>query len=221
MLRELARHKWGFDPLEGVPDGTHRELAATAIDEKLARQRPDDQYVLAKGRLPSPLPGLSPELSLRVPLASLALAAIGSVVVVENLDSFDDWHAYRAPAELAGSLVLYRGHGGLARGARRLLAVLPASCEVTIFPDWDPAGLKIARELPKADFLLVPAREEALLARGSREHFSRQYEAIHYLETVDLAGWRSVWEQMKAAQVSVKQQHMLALGAVLRRVPRR
>ncbi|GAB3388437.1 DUF7281 domain-containing protein [Azotobacter armeniacus] len=131
-----------------MPDGTRREVAAQAIDEKLARQRPDDHYILAKGRLPAPLPSLSPELSLRVPLASLDLVSIGQVVVVESLDSFDDWHAYPAPAELAGSLVLYRGHGSLARGARRLLAALPDTARVTVFPDWDPAGLFIAQTLP-------------------------------------------------------------------------
>ncbi|WP_455577881.1 hypothetical protein [Azotobacter beijerinckii] len=30
-----------------------------------------------------------------------------------------------------------------------------------------------------------------------------------------------MWEAMKAHRVSIKQQHMLALGAVLRQVPRR
>jgi len=82
--------------------------------------------VLVKGRLPSPLPVLNSELSLRVPLASLDLESIGQIVLVNNLDSFDDWHAHPAPGELADSLVLYRGHGGhggLARGARWLPAI--------------------------------------------------------------------------------------------------
>ncbi|WP_349571668.1 DUF7281 domain-containing protein [Azotobacter salinestris] len=220
MLRELARRAWGFDPLEGIPDGTRREVAARSIDEKIARERPGDRHVLVKGRLPVPLPSLGPELSLRVPLAGLDLGAVVSVVVIENLDSFDDWHTYPAPAGLADSLVLYRGHGGLARGARRLLEMLPPSCEVTVFPDWDPAGLFIAQTLPRADTLLVPELGEALLALGSREHFDRQHLAARHLDAAELGGWQGIWEAMKAAQVSVKQQHMLALGTVLRQVPR-
>jgi len=220
LLQRMAHDEWGFDPLEGVPDGNRREVAARAVDEKLARRHPDDGFVLVKGRLPAPLPALSPGFSLRAPLDGLDCAAIERVLVIENLDSFDDWERYRAPAGLAGSLVLYRGHGGLARSAHRLLAALPDTVRISVFPDWDPAGLCIAQTLPRADVLLAPELDEALLALGSREHFDRQHLAARHLDTADLAGWRGLWEQMKTAQVSIKQ-HMLALGAVLRQVPRR
>ncbi|GAB3388433.1 DUF7281 domain-containing protein [Azotobacter armeniacus] len=74
--------------------------------------------------------------------------------------------------------------------------------------------------MPGAGTLLMPALDEALLARGSREHFNRQHLAVRHLETAELGGWQGVWEEMKAARVSLKQQHMLALGVALRRVPR-
>lgn len=220
-LREQAKRAWGFDPLLGVPDGNRRQVAASAIDEKIARERPDDRHVLVKGELPAPLPSLTPELSLRVPLTALNLDAISQVVVVENLDSFDDWHAFSAPAELANSLVLYRGHGGLARGTRQLLTMLPEHIPVTAFTDWDPAGLRIAQTLLRADALLLPDLDERLLAKGSRAHFVRQHQAAQYLDNAALGGWSPVWEAMKATEVSIKQQHMLALGARLRRVTRR
>lgn len=220
LLRQQAQREWGFDPLEGVPDGTRLEVAAQAIDEKTARQRPDDGYVLVKGTLPAPLPLLNPELSLRVPLDSLDLATIAQVLVIENLDSFDDWQHYDAPIELTGSLLLYRGHGGLARGARRLLASLPEHVPVCVFPDYDPAGLSIAIGLPRADALLVPELDKQLLAKGSREHFARQSRQASHLDGSQLSGWQAVWTAMKEQQVSIKQQHMLALGVRLRIVPR-
>ena len=219
-LRALAQQAWGFDPRAGVPEGNRRQVAASVIDEKIARERPDDQHVLVKGELPAPLPRLTPELSLRVPLAAINLDAISQLVVVENLDSFDDWHAFAAPAELAASLVLYRGHGGLARGTRQLLSILPEQIPVTVFPDWDPAGLRIAHTLPRADALLLPDLNEQLLAKGSRVHFTRQHQAVQYLDNAELGEWGAVWDRMKAAQVSIKQQHMLALGARLRQVAR-
>ncbi len=220
VLRQQAQREWGFDPLEGVPDGTRLEVAGQAIDEKTARQRPDDSHVLVKGALPAPLPLLSPELSLRVPLASLDFAAIAQVLVIENLDSFDDWQHYSAPAELAGSMVLYRGHGGLARGAHRLLTNLHASTRVIVFPDYDPAGLKIAATSPRATALLLPEPDEHLLAKGSRQHFDEQFQEARYLDGAELGSWQPVWDEMKGRQVSIKQQHMLALGVRLRIVPR-
>ncbi|RKT42843.1 DUF7281 domain-containing protein [Thiocapsa rosea] len=218
LLREQCRSAWGFDPLEGVPHGNRREVAAAAIDEKIARERPDDRYVLVKGCVPEPLPPLGSDLSLRVPISGLNPDAIGQVVVIENLDSFDDWYAFRSPPELADALVIYRGHGGLARGTRNLLSVLPESVTVTVFPDWDPAGLLIARTLPRADALLVPVLNETLLAKGSPEHFAGQYREARYLDKADLGGWQAVWDAMNAARTSLKQQHMLALGVALRRI---
>jgi hypothetical protein len=187
-LRAQAKQAWGFDPLAGVPEGNRRQVAASAIDEKIARERPDARHVLVKGELPAPLPRLTPELSLRVPLTALSLDAIRQVVVVENLDSFDDWHAFAAPAELAAALVLYRGHGGLARGTRQLLTILPEQIPVTVFPDWDPAGLRIAQTLPRADALLLPDLDQRLLAKGSRVHFARQHQAAQYLDHAALDG---------------------------------
>jgi hypothetical protein len=220
-LRAQAQGAWGFDPLAGVPEGNRRQVAASAIDEKIARERPDDQHVLVKGELPPPLPRLTPVLSLRVPLTALSLDAITHVVVVENLDSFDDWQDFASPDEVADSLVLYRGHGGLARGTSHLLTRLPDATPVTVFTDWDPAGLLIAQTLPRADALLLPDLDERLLAKGNRAHFSRQHQAAHHLDCAALCGWSAVWEAMKTAEVSIKQQHMLALGARLQRIPRR
>lgn len=220
LLREQARREWGFDPLDALPDGNRRTVAAVAIDEKLASERPDQRHVLVKGTLPAPLPCLAPELSLRVPLSSLAMAGIEQVVVVENLDSFDHWQDHALPAELANSLVLYRGHNGVASGTGQLLRRLPTEVRVVVFADWDPAGLAIACGLPRADALLVPKLEANLLAKGSREHYDRQFQAARQLDGSPLHGWRGIWEEMKSWRVSIKQQHMLALGSELRLIGR-
>ncbi|WP_231876163.1 DUF7281 domain-containing protein [Azotobacter vinelandii] len=226
MLRVLRRAaecaSGAANLLASAPRGNRLQVAAQGfIDEKTARQRPDDGFVLLKGRLPAPLPTLSPSLSLRVPLESLDLSAVVQVLVIENLDSFDDWEGYRAPAGLADSLILYRGHGGLARGARRLLGALPAAVRVGVFADYDPAGLCIATGLPRADFLLLPEPAPRLLDKGNREDYADQFRQAAHLERIELDGWQGVWEEMKEHGVSIKQQHMLALGVALRQIPRR
>ncbi len=219
-LRRLAALEWGFDPLQGIPDGTRLEVAAHAIDEKTARQRPDDGFVLVRGRLPAPLPELPPQTSLRLPLAYLADAAIEQIVVIENLDSFDCWEQYPVAAELADALVLYRGHGGLARGTRHLLGSLVGRTQVTVFGDYDPAGLAIAAMLPGASAVLVPVLSESLVRSGNRQHFQLQHRAARYLDSSELGGWQALWDEMKGHGLSVKQQHMLAQGSELRMVSR-
>ncbi|MBB3103987.1 DUF7281 domain-containing protein [Azomonas macrocytogenes] len=215
ILAELAHQAWGIDPLEPLPTGNRVQAAATAIDEKIAPTRPDENHVLVKGRLPAPLPVLSAQLSLRVPLSSLDLAQIRQVLIIENLDSFDDWQEFSLPPEIAQSLVLYRGHNGLAKGLRTLLVNLPQACRITVFPDWDLAGLQIAHTLPRADALLVPRLSKKLLEKGHRGHFIRQHRAARYLDTAKLDGWNKIWLDMKEKQISIKQQHMLALASEL------
>ena len=219
-LRRLAQAEWGFDPLQGVPDGSRAEVAAQAIDEKIARQRPDDGFVLVKGALPAPLPALPAQASLRVPIGHLADAAIEQILVVENLDSFDCLEQYPIPAELQDALVLYRGHGGLARGARHLLEGLAGRTRVTVFGDYDPAGLAIAATLPGANTVLVPVLGEQLLRSGNPRHFLLQHRASRYLDSSELGGWQELWEEMRRHGLSIKQQHMLALGCELRVVTR-
>ncbi|WP_341501446.1 hypothetical protein [Gallaecimonas sp. GXIMD4217] len=215
LLRELASRHFGFDPKAPLPTGDRQAYADHgSIDEKLAPQGPDRHHVLVKGALPG-LPPLPPEASLRLPLSSLALDRIARVLVIENLDTFDLWRPGLGPDGLADALVLYRGHRGLAAGSKRLLQELPATGQVIVFTDLDPAGLRIAHTLPRADALLVPGLTEELLPMNNAAHFHRQHQASRYLDRADLEGWQGLWQEIKTGQLSIKQQHMLARSAEL------
>lgn len=219
-LRTLFLRIEQWDPITPPPAGSRTEVAHQFRDDKLAPQRPGDDFVLIKGNLPAPLPALPPGLSLRVPLDTLPLADIQTLVLVENLDSFDRWQDYRLPAELDNAVVLYRGHGGLARGARQLIGQLPASVTLHVFADFDPAGLAIAASTP-ARGLLIPLLSDALLDKSHRDHFERQYRAARHLDQQNLEGWQPVWHTLREQRLSIKQQHMLALDAPLHLVMRR
>jgi hypothetical protein len=220
QLREEARRHFGWDLIEPLPGEDRIQAAAHAIDEKLAPQRPDDGFVLAKGVLPSPLPALPAGCALRVSLEQLEVAAIRSVLVIENLDCFDQIHRLALPDELDASLVLYRGHGAATRGTRQLLQSLPVSVLVTVFPDFDPAGLAIAATLAGASRVLVPQLTPDLLAKGNRDHFQKQHLQARHLDSINLGDWQAVWKEMKQAGVSIKQQHMLAQSVPLRCIAR-
>jgi len=220
QLREEAKRYFGWDLIEPPPTGDRIQAAHQVRDDKLAPQRPDDGFVLAKGVLSGPLPALPAGCALRVSLEQLDVAAIARVLVVENLDCFDQIHRFALPDGLPASLVLYRGHGGATRGTRRLLQRLPAAVPVVVFPDYDPAGLAIAATLPQASHVLIPQMTPELLAKGSREHFQKQHLQARHLESCELGGWDTVWREMKDAGVSIKQQHMLAFGPALRCIAR-
>jgi len=218
-LRTFFLRVEGWDPITPPPAGSRTEIARQFRDDKLGSERPGDNFVLVKGNLPAPLPQLPAELSLRVPLDTLALVQVRNLVLVENLDSFDRWQEYRIPEALNDALVLYRGHGGLARGARKLIARLPESVCLHVFPDFDPAGLVIAVSM-SARGLLVPAIGDKLMEKSHRDHFERQYRQSKHLDELDLGGWRPVWQAMRENQLSIKQQHMLAFDATLQLVMR-
>ena len=218
-LRTLFRRIENWDPITPPPTGSRTEIARHLRDDKLGSERPGDNFVLVKGNLPAPLPAIPMELSLRVPLEALALERICNLVLVENLDSFDQWQDYRIPEALNDALVVYRGHGGLARGTRKLIGQLPESLCLHVFPDFDPAGLAIAVSTP-ARSLLIPTLSNLLLEKSHRDHFERQYRQSKHLDQLKLDGWQATWQVMRENQLSIKQQHMLALDAPLELVPR-
>ncbi|MBA1279486.1 DUF7281 domain-containing protein [Stutzerimonas stutzeri] len=218
-LRTFFLRVEGWDPITPPPAGNRTEIARQSRDDKRGAERPGDNFVLVKGNLPAPLPQLPAELSLRVPLDRLALAQVRNLVLVENLDSFDQWQEYRIPETLNDALVLYRGHGGLARGARKLIAQLPESVCLHVFPDFDPAGLVIAVSM-SARGLLIPALGDKLMEKSHRDHFERQYRQSKHLDELELGCWRPVWQAMREQRLSIKQQHMLAFDAALQLVMR-
>ena len=219
-LLKAAVTEFGGDPRESLSTLDRIEAAPYTRDEKQAGRRPDYGYVHAKGALPAPLPALPTGCALRVSLDRLDTDAVTCVLVVENLDCFDQIHRFTLPESLCDALVLYRGHSATTGGNRQLLQCLPADATVTVFPDHDPAGLAIAASLPRATHLLTPALTPELLAKGSREHFDRQHRQAKHLDSMALGSWQAVWEEMKRGGVSIKQQHMLALGAPLHCVGR-
>lgn len=213
-LRQVAEAVTGYDLMSPLPEGD-RNLYAKAgfLNEKVSPVKPNQGYVLLKGQIPG-LPQLDPAVSVRLPLTSLALGALETLVVMENLDSFDSWHRYLVPAELQQATVLYRGHGTMA-GSKALLAELPASVRLVAFTDLDPAGLRTAHAELKAQALLTPQLSSSLIKVSVRDDFNHQHEAQAYLEKAELGGWQALWERVKAAKLSIKQQHMLAQAVPL------
>ena len=218
-LRNLAGKEWGFDPMQEVPDGSRTEVAANSCDDKLATERPSDQYLLiksAQGPLPwAGVKHLAQGLSLRIPIDNLDIKSIDKILIIENQDSFDLWHRYQIPYSLQNVLTLYRGHDALATGVKNLLKRLLPTTSIMVFPDLDPAGLQIACTIPGATHLLVTEISSELERINSKEDYLKQHRQISYLDKADLQCWQGIWDTIKNSQISIKQQHMLTFKAPL------
>ncbi len=102
------------------------------------------------------------------------------VVLVENWEAFEHIHklSFEVPANLRDALVVYRGQPGGFKidAAQRFLFAL--NKPVFVFPDIDPAGLRIALETPRFAGVMLPAVDmiETLLieGRGLSERYTSQ-----------------------------------------------
>ena len=119
--------------------------------------------------------------NLDVPISAAAdVSGHLSVVLVENWEAFERIHklSFEVPVDLRDALVVYRGQPGgyTIDAARTFLGLLDRP--VFVFPDIDPAGLRIALETPGFAGVMLPAVEaiETLLCagRGLSERYTSQ-----------------------------------------------
>jgi DNA topoisomerase VI subunit A len=207
-------------------------MSAKSHDEKLAKIRPEAEYVLMKylGFESSPT-GISTRTSLRIPLDEARKHChelnVAAILVVENLDVFDVIHQARLPENLTHVMVIYRGSGHHSPiGVRHFLQAMTDKLPIIAFTDLDPAGLQIAHTLMGVTHCLVPqlvlTAPAELLARAqinSTDDFDKQAKQAKYLQNAELKHWQKLAVWLNQHQISIKQQHLLAHGLELVLVP--
>jgi hypothetical protein len=196
-LREMVRLDTGLDVLNYDFDKDRGQLAKQTHKEKFANLRPDANYVLIKAPLSLAFPpriesssqqrliqsepisaadfSILPALRLTVEqaLALCVTLSITQLVVVENLDSFDNIEQMNFDASfkaaLAHTVFVYRGSGVHSPvGCKRLLQAvsealaldqaLAQSMAIIACTDLDPAGLQIAHLLKGCSALIAPTQ---------------------------------------------------------------
>ncbi|QDE29945.1 DUF7281 domain-containing protein [Shewanella polaris] len=207
LLRNMAQVDSGLDILALDFDVSRQQMSQLSANEKYANISPEADYVLIK-LVPSVsqslVTGLVADLvsvhhcSLRLKVDNaLALCQqlnVANLVVVENLDSFDNFFDYVFATDLQAIInncvVLYRGsHDHSPAGRKRFLHQLSSSAiNIIGFTDLDPAGLMIANTLESCHSMLVPTlaleSPEKLLAItqiNSTADFHKQHKQWAYL----------------------------------------
>ncbi|MDP5147296.1 hypothetical protein ORI98_12710 [Shewanella sp. ULN5] len=228
LLREMAQLDTGFDVQNVNFNQPRNTLATQGKKEKYANIRPDANYVLV--HLPqdcySPL---AEQYSLRMTVEQAvticADAQLQHLIVVENLDSFDDITQFSLDESLASvfeqAMVVYRGSGAHSpAGCKRLLAeiarheVLQTRIKVGAFTDLDPAGIQIAHLLQGCGYLIAPVLADdaiqSLLKFNDADDFDKQWRQQRYLNKAELHQWHNLANCLQQYRISIKQQHMLA-----------
>ena len=204
-IGRILEGEFGIDPAKTTVDswkGKGRaESLMLAKDEKLGGR------AVSEGRLRvKALPGhtlqvaggawsLPDRTDLGIDLDTVLKSEIGhdALLVVENLQTFDDIHAVDAcvmgnlPA--LNPLVVYRGDaqsGARADAAHALIST--THLPVIAFVDFDPAGMLIASGLPRLDSVLAPPMQELseiIRERGITERFLEQIAtASHAMQRI-------------------------------------
>ena len=254
LLREMAQIDSGLDILSLDFDVPRDQMAQQSANEKYANISPEADYVLIKlasqlaryimgDAIPHLFSSQHSALRLKVDTA-VALCQqlkLSHLIVVENLDSFDNLFAYSFTPELQpiidSCMVLYRGsHDYSPAGRKRFLHLIAAhEVDVIAFTDLDPAGLMIANTLEHCRSMIVPQwvleAPDELLAIGqinSASDFNKQHKQLTYLNNMLLQApcntatqasqWLKLIQWVARHHVSIKQQHMLANALRLDRI---
>lgn len=143
-------------------------------------------------------------------------AAHACVILVENWEAFEriDRLSFDIPKLLREALVVYRGDAATypIKAVREFLAALGRP--VHVFPDPDPAGLKIAIDFPGYAGLVLPPAEHiaALFAqgRGDAGRYTDQLPvAESALEACTDAAIASYWQVIKDAGRALPQEEFV------------
>ncbi|GAB3028766.1 DUF7281 domain-containing protein [Bowmanella dokdonensis] len=225
LKEELHKDYPRFNWLQGLTSGMERLAMASLLNqEKLADIRPDDQYVLVRQvagdfSRAGVKAGLPPQISLRLPVDMLLKANPDTLVVVENLDVFDQWQQANVGAEILDSLVLYRGHNSMTRGVKSLLQQVPPQTRVVLFCDLDPKGLEMGFTTPGNPQLLLPVTlDEALALRSNGGIFKKQARARAFLQRQSAGAWKPWIDWVVKEHRAVMQQHLLEMQVPLEAV---
>jgi hypothetical protein len=173
---------------------TSTERAATNPNEKYAAKSPNDGYVLIKVFASEFLCIDNPNWTcIRVKYNEINLDTIQRVIVVENLQAFDQ--ILQSTIELENSdLVLYRGDGVSVKSVKEFLVQLvDTHVDVIAWCDFDPEGIKIAVTMPAVSQLVVPKLAEFELLElelidlgkiNQPDLFLKQHRVISFVEKI-------------------------------------
>lgn len=216
-IQELVLNQIGIDLLEHLPSGDRMQVSLKTGNEKFAAEAPGRHYIALtswsnqlhiNGQTIPLLPGAS----YRVDWRNLDIRP-DCIIVVENLQAFDNFYLAKLPQELANAWVLYRGHNISSKAVMDCLVAVPEGVPIIAFSDYDPAGLIISKTTIGVSHFLLPDIDVAFQrAVGTRERFESQHASVTHLANNPFPVTLSAhYDRLIDERLCVTQEQMLAL----------
>jgi len=194
----------------------HKTAALKSFEEKSGKIKPTHHLLLVALTQASeilPLAAsfyLAEQFNLELDVHALDISAFDSLVVVENRDSFNDWHKYHKPKALEMALVVYRGdkgHSVACKTLRQIWRQKYPQKPLVYFGDLDLAGLRIAVSAQYSSLLLP----EFAWLKGNliAQHFpAKQDKFLAGLNRDCPEPWRKFLDLMSQQRAGLRQQWM-------------
>ncbi|RYV00652.1 hypothetical protein SOPP22_17760 [Shewanella sp. OPT22] len=193
-------------------------VSASGADDKRAKSKPNQDYVLFKVLNDASIAEISS------PLTSIRATAndvnrfindnnIHNALVVENLDIFDRINEFDLPMNADKIIVFYRGDAQIApSGLKQLLLSLTEKVQCTIFTDYDPAGIQICLTTPKIHSIILPQFDSTKfnIRLSQAEDYDKQSKQKAYVDKQCPIALSQDWDFIKKNRLSLKQQAMLS-----------
>lgn len=195
-LRDLVKHQTGVDLLavdhqmsfSRLKDASRLDIARHLPNEKLSGRSVTEEMVLigsATGRIALPGGPIDVFPGMTVSCHHKHLHGLHRVILVENLATMHALEQYRWPAQLDGSVMLFRG--SVSQSPKAVSEVVNQVSEVVCFPDYDPQGVMNSLTQSKSVGIVMPdkAGVDLMLATGLNKDdlFLKQDAAKQWLRT--------------------------------------
>jgi len=177
--------------------GTRTDVSKYAINGKLNNQNVKQDWVKLKPliagidlvRLNGHLINLPNRCHIEIGLAEIDTVEFGCVLMVENLETFNDISEFDIVSLLPDhTIVVYRGDPQTTGGMRLLKRLLDEEGLINSvwFSDFDPAGIEMALA-SKCRLLLLPELSSLESIKGDKDDFSNQYLQLMRLRSKNLS----------------------------------
>lgn len=189
------------------------DKATSTRSEKQNSLPPEHNKILCKGNVSIPKSFLTPTgISVRVDADLVNLDKLERLIVVENLQAFDQLEMANIQLDIDTSLVVYRGHGMSIKAVSNLLRRCSRSI-VEYWADFDPEGIKIALSAPNVSRVWLPSMaylQRNDIARVSQESlYLKQHRMIDYVIQQQCRISTEHFKQMVKLNLAITQEHQI------------
>ena len=224
-IRQAYIMSMSEDIFDEFSDDTHQSAAQKSADEKQAKIKPTHHLILCALMQPSVLAAFhavfypSQQVNIELDIQTLDVSDYDALLMVENRDSFNDWHLFSQQVDFALQkvLVIYRGDSHYSVAANNLLTHWCANSQIKpaiYFGDFDLMGLRIAVSSGCTHLLLpeMSALEHNLVP----QHYPDAQEKVLGGLTTDCPKrWQALLHLMRDKRAGLRQQKMYHLPLML------